>query len=105
MGNDIDLKKKTKIIWDKDGNVLKINPDGSITVHNSIKCKIMSQEDLNKVFTWAEIDGVYRVTKIVFSSEIVNTALGEDVSIERTFTYQATDPYNLVSVIDELVTV
>ena len=100
----IDIRKATKLIRDKLGNLLKINPNGSINVNilKSIKCQILCAEDLEKSFTWQKIDGVYRVTQIVFESDTVNTELGQTAVLERDFTYESSDPYNLVSVNDSL---
>jgi hypothetical protein len=68
-----------------------------------IRALICKALDLERRFTWAEINGVRRVVEIRFSSESVNDILGQDVVLVRTFSYQSTDPFDLVSEIDALV--
>ena len=69
---------------------------------SSASCRLFGTDDLSRVFTWAEIDGVRRVTKIVFTSASLDTELGQTVVLERIFSYQAADPFDLVSIVDGL---
>ena len=88
---------------------LNINPDGSINISEigvtedeRVKRRLMCAPDLDKAFTWAEIDGVRRVTEIVFTSSDLNADLGQTVVLTRSFTYQGSDPFDLINITDDL---
>ena len=87
-------------------------PKGSISVYDHgysdntrTKNRLMCSHDLSKSLTWAEIDGVRRITEIEFSSASLDSNLSATHKITRTFTYQVADPFDLVSVTDILTVV
>ena len=71
----------------------------------SAKDLICCADDIVREYTWSEINGVRRITEILFSSEKANTELGFDIQIQRTFTYQASSPYDLTRITDVVVLV
>ena len=98
---NITIRKATKLIRDKVGNLLKINNDGSIntvTKPESKKCELFSKIDLYKEFTWQEIDGVRRIIQIDFTSELFNNFYRGYYTLRRRFTYQTIDPYDLINI-------
>lgn len=70
-----------------------------------LKSRLLGMPDLLRDFTWAEIDGVRRVTTIVFTSAILDAELGQIVSLVRVFTYLGVDPFDLDTIQDTLVVV
>lgn len=87
-------------------------PKGSINVYDHgysdntrTKNRLMCSHDLSKVLTWAEIDGVRRITEIIFTSASLDGNLGSTHMITRTFTYQGADPFDLIEVADVLTVV
>jgi hypothetical protein len=70
-----------------------------------VKCQLLCMSDLDRLFTWQEINGVRRVVKIVFSSVAFNTQLGQTVTLERDFTYETADPFDMTRITDTLVVV
>ena len=64
--------------------------------------KLMCAPDLKRDLTWNEIDGVRRIIEIIFTSLILNAETGKTISLTRTFTYQAADPFDLVTIIDSI---
>lgn len=87
-------------------------PKGSINVYGQgysdntrTKNKLMCSHDLSKSLTWAEIDGVRRITEIEFSSASLDSNLSATHKITRTFVYQVADPFDLTSVTDVLTVV
>ena len=66
---------------------------------------ICGAPDLNRVLEWAEINGVRRIVEMRFSSDVANEELGFDVEMVRTFTYLPTDPFDLVRIEDQVVSV
>lgn len=84
--------------------------EGSISVfdcgyseNTRVKNRLLSSPDLNKDMTWAEIDGVRRVTQIIFKSASLDANTSSTTTLTRTFTYQGADPYDLTDVDDALV--
>jgi len=87
----------------------EVTPDNKLQVTNSLtleqrtKEAIICADDVELSFTWAEIDGVRRVTQIIYSSANVATILGKtEAKVQRDFTYQASDPFDLTTRVDEL---
>lgn len=83
--------------------------DGSIDIFDighskqaRIARRVLVSPDVARAFTFAEIDGVRRVTKIEFTSASLDALLGATVKLTRDFTYQVADPFDLVSVNDTL---
>lgn len=66
----------------------------------SVKSQILCADDLKKEFEWTEINGVRRVTKITFSSAAYNVQTSTTTTIERTFTYQGSAPFDLTQILD-----
>lgn len=86
----------------------RINPKpvtGGLSKEEDIKCKIIGAPDVLKDLTWAEIDGVRRVIKIVFTSASVDAILGATHTLNRDFTYLIADPFDLDKIQDNLVIV
>lgn len=78
-----------------------VDIDGDI----DIKALICGALDLERYYTWTEINGVRRIVEIRYISASANETIGQDVALVRTFSYQSTDPFDLVSAIDTLVAV
>lgn len=71
---------------------------------DAVKSELLCADDLSKEFTWQEIDGVRRVVEIVFSSALYDAAhTPNTTTLVRTFTYGNADPFDLLSVVDEVV--
>jgi len=69
------------------------------------KNRLLGSPDLSKDMTWAEIDGVRRITEIIFTSSSLDSNTSSTVTLTRTFTYQVADPYDLTDVDDVLAVV
>lgn len=70
------------------------------------KDAIMCADDVVAAYTWAEIDGVRRITQIIWSSSNIATELSvTSASVQRDYTYQVADPFDLVSRADQIVLV
>jgi len=67
--------------------------------------KLMCSPDLNRDFTWSEIDGVRRVVKIEFTSALLDAEYGSAVKLTRDFNYEVADPFDLDEVVDTLTVV
>ena len=74
----------------------------SVEQAEALKCKLLSAPDLVRDFTWTEIDGVRRVTQIIFTSGVVNIAESATVDLTRVFTYDGVDPFDLDKIEDAL---
>ena len=70
-----------------------------------IKNRLLCMHDLKRALTWDEIDGVRRVTNIVFTSVALDADLNKTIDLERVFAYQTADPFDLVSIEDTLTVV
>lgn len=66
---------------------------------------ILSAADLDRDFTWVDVDGIRRVSIIVFSSAQVDAELGQTATLTRNFTYMNVDPFDLTEVKDTLAVV
>lgn len=91
---------------------LQIYPSGDIDIRSigrtpeeKLKGDLLCAPDLDRDMTWAEIDGVRRVTQIVFTSASLDAATGDTITLTRTFTYQGADPFDLIEVKDVLTVV
>lgn len=81
----------------------RLQVTNSLTLEQRIKEAIMCSNDVELDFTWSEIDGVRRVVEIIYSSTSVANLLGKaEASVQRVFTYQASDPFDLVKRTDTL---
>ena len=69
---------------------------------DSIKKAIVCASDLVRDMTWAEIDGVRRVTQIVFTADSVDEFFEVTAVLTRDFTYQTVDPFDLIKIEDTL---
>jgi hypothetical protein len=70
------------------------------------KDAIMCADDVHVDYTWQEINGVRRITQIMWSSASVATDLGiTSASVQRDYTYQGADPYDLIDRDDSIVLV
>ena len=80
---------------------------GGADLHSirAIKGEICGAPDVSRLFEWAEINGIRRVTKITMQSASINTKydLPPTFAIERVFSYQSVYPFDLVSAIDSVV--
>lgn len=68
-----------------------------------LKNRICCMPDVDKAMTWAEINGVRRITKIVFTSALLDADESANIVLNRDFTYQLVDPFDLIDVKDDLV--
>jgi len=68
-----------------------------------LKNRLLCAPDRDIDFTKAEIDGVRRVTKMVFTSALLDADVQKNVVLTRDFIYQVADPYDLTSIEDTLV--
>lgn len=91
---------------------LKIYPSGDIDIRSigrtpeeKLKGDLLCAPDLDRDMTWAEIDGVRKVTQIVFTSASLDVATGDTITLTRVFTYQGMDPFDLIEVKDTLTVV
>ena len=66
---------------------------------------ICGAPDVNRVLEWSEINGVRRIVEMRFSSDVANEELGFEVELVRIFTYLPTDPFDLVRVEDQVISV
>lgn len=73
-----------------------------LTPEETLKCQIMSAHDARRDLTWAEIDGVRRIKKIIWTSVSVNQVLNQTISVTRDFLYLAVDPFDLNITTDTL---
>lgn len=73
-----------------------------LTEEDRLKCAIMGAADVVKDYTWAEIDGVRRVTQIVWTSASVDALFGATHEVTRDFTYDNADPFDLDKTEDTL---
>jgi hypothetical protein len=94
------------------GTYLEIYPSKDIDIRSigrtpeeKTKGDLLCSSDLDRDMTWAEIDGVRRVTQIVFTSANLDAATGDTITLTRTFTYQVADPFDLIEVKDTLTVV
>lgn len=102
------------------GRTLEINKNKDIdlrahgwTIEQKLKEGILCAEDVTRSLTWVEVDGVQRVSTITFSSSVMNIeaedigviTTGQTINVVRTFTYEGSDPYNLISYNDTFVVV
>jgi hypothetical protein len=79
--------------------------DCGYSENTRIKNRLLSSPDVNKDMTWAEIDGVRRITEIIFKSASLDVNTSSTTTLTRTFTYQVADPYDLTDVDDVLAVV
>jgi len=70
-----------------------------------IKNRLLCMPDLKRPMTWDEIDGVRRVVEIKFTSALLDTDLGSTIDLTRVFTYQTSDPFDLILIEDTLTVV
>ncbi len=85
-------------------NRLKV--DTIVSTADSPKESIMCANDVVADYVWQEIDGVRRITKITWSSVSVATELAlSSASVERNYTYQNIDPFDLINRVDTLLLV
>ena len=64
--------------------------------------RLMCSPDLVKDLTWAEIDGVRRITQIIFTSAALDADESMTIVATRTFTYQGADPFDLTKITNVL---
>lgn len=91
-------------------NEILPNPDGSINVvsvpnttdPDDIKELILCAPDVVRAYTWATVAGVRKVTEIVFTSASVDTETGNTNVLTRTYTYDLSAPFDLLSEVDVL---
>lgn len=70
------------------------------------KSAIMCANDVHVDYTWAEINGVRRITQILWSSALIATELNLTMAaVQRDYTYNGSDPYDLIDRNDSLVLV
>jgi hypothetical protein len=63
----------------------------------------MCAEDVHVDYTWQEINGVRRIVQIKWSSASVATELSlAEASVQRDYTYEVADPYDLIDRDDTL---
>lgn len=65
--------------------------------------RLLCAPDLEKNFTWTEIDGVYRVTEIVYTSAFIDADEEQTIVFTKTFVYEGADPFNLERIDRSLV--
>lgn len=75
---------------------------GGATPEQDIKCRLLSAPDVLKDLTWAEIDGVRRITKIEWTSVALDAFYGQTIKLTRDFAYDGGDPYDLDTIQDDL---
>jgi len=95
---------------DKYGNPFTLdNPkpvtEAGFSFEDRVKGALMCAPDLERAMTWAEIDGVRRVVKIVYTADSVDTFFAATIDLTRDFTYQTADPFDLINIKDTLVVV
>lgn len=80
-----------------------VTPDDKLKVtstaspHDNPKGAIMCATDVHVDYTWSEIDGVRRIIQIIWSSASVATILSlTTASVQRDYTYNGSDPYDLI---------
>ena len=87
-----------------DTNRLKVDaiitpPDPTINPKEAIMCA----DDVHVDYTWAEINGVRRITQILWSSVDIAVELSvTSASVQRDYTYEVSDPYDLIDRQDTL---
>lgn len=91
---------------------LNDSEDGSISIYGwghtakiRLQNRLLCADDVERYLTWAEIDGVRRITKIEWVSDSIDAEESATVKLTRTFTYQSVDPFDLVDISDELTVV
>jgi hypothetical protein len=84
-------------------NALSLNGQKQLRVTNALSNDaaaaqaIRCADDVHVDYTWAEINGVRRITEIKWSSNNVATILGlATAELTRTYTYQVADPFDLI---------
>lgn len=70
-----------------------------------IKDLICSAPDLERNFTHIWVGGVRRVQQIEMISAAVNDTVDPDVKLVRTFSYNLSSPFDLLSIADSIVAV
>lgn len=65
--------------------------------------RLMCSPDKRRDYTFQEIDGVQRVTQIVFTSAFLDADTGQTISLTRVFTYKGSDPFTLERIQDTLL--
>jgi hypothetical protein len=92
-----------------DSHLLEVYPSKDIdirrqgtTVNQKIANALRCMDDKLVAYTWGEINGVRRVTKIEWTSAALDAQEGSTIKLTRTFTYQGVDPFDLVSTADAL---
>lgn len=103
VGDGADILKIYKALGDPDDGSISIF-DWGHTQDIRLQNRLLCSDDVERYLTWAEIDGVRRITKIEWVSDSIDTQEGATVKLTRTFTYQGADPFDLVS-IDDVLTV
>jgi hypothetical protein len=84
----------------------RLQVTNTLTLEQRLKEAIMCSDDAELDFTWDEIDGVRRIVQIIYSSDSVATLLGQsEAKVQRDFTYQGSDPFDLIKRIDQLILV
>jgi len=68
-----------------------------------LKNRLLCAPDRDIDLTHTEIDGVRRVTKMVFTSALLDIDTSSTVVLTRDFIFQVVDPYDLTSIEDTLV--
>ena len=91
------------------GRTLEIYPNKDIdirrigtTINEKLKTALLCMEDVIRALTWAEINGVRKITKIEWTSSALDTQESGTIKLTRNFTYQGIDPFDLTSINDVL---
>lgn len=80
---------------------LKVSPVAS--PYDDTKNAITCADDVQAEYTFQEINGVRRITEIKWTSNLVASELGlSSASVTRVYTYENSDPYDLVNRSDTL---
>lgn len=85
--------------------------DGSLDIFDigyskdsRIKRRLLCSPDLKRKFTHADVDGIWRVSQIEYTSASLDANMTQTVKLTKTFTYLGADPFT-VDEVQETLTV